>query len=309
MATQGGADPLSGYRFVDDDHRRTTEITLAWIADNLDMSPARAAKVAFMSGSFARFCSPKERPLSTLVLASQYCVMFFMLDDGDSKDLHEHRAHVDATHAAGAPLRGATGIDRVFDAIIEGLSSTGSDIRPFAASWARTCGAFAEENRARGQAITLADLLARRQSSIAVHAYIYLWYAAGGRALSAEEEESTSRLRYLVAEQVILCNDLGSIDHDLEHAEANAVILLQRELSLPTRQHAVDHLVERYNRQIQELETERRRIIEGEPTDRMRRVTETASAVVDGNLRTMQHLVQVRYSDSGLSRLALLDGG
>lgn len=296
-------------RFRDAGHESLMKAVLLWLAAHrVPSSPARWSNIGFISSAFVLFCSPPGAPRRHLELAARFVALIFLIDDAETPDLVEHRRFLEAGARASQTPTAPTALGRIYEDLVAELCALGPPPRLFAACWLRTCRAMEEERTGAWQTGTLRELCALRQDSIVAHAYAQLWYAMNGLQPGDEELEQTDRLRHLAVEQIMLCNDLGSADKDArrETAEPNYVLRLRQEASLPSLEAAVAMVVERYNRQIDELEHSRREVLARAPGERMAKLVALTLMSVNGNLDATRYLVRFRYSDHRLDQLARL---
>ncbi len=296
-------------RFLDAQHESMTETILSWMAlHGVPMDLERSAKIAFVSTSHAYCSSPAGAARRNLDLAAKFLTMFFLVDDSETTDILEYGRSVEAIAAAPQLRTPETYLDRLFHDVIRLLNQMGPSTKPFVDSWLRTCTAIEQERQRQHEISTVEELFKIRQDSVAVHPYLYLWYIASGLELTSAEFAATWRLRYLAAEQIILFNDMASLDKDLKEGatEPNFAIVVQFERKLPSIENAVDILVERYNVQITELESERSMLLARNPDERMSTIVDLALMSVNGNVDGTRHLLGVRYWDHGIARFARL---
>ncbi len=285
--------------------QRATEAVREWLGAHTQLaSPSQCAKVAFISASFVDLCSPRDATHEELNLAAKFVALFFLLDDADTVAVAEHRDHVDRMIAA-PDAEPRAPFDRLLSSISHELRAANAPDRLFFACWRDTCAAIEKERRTGGEMVSLEELCEVRQDSAAAHPYIHLWFAMRRLDLREDELRATLRLRRLAVEQIMLCNDLGSIDKDMKEgaAEPNYALFVLRERGLPSIEAAVDDLVERYNRQIDTLAAERRALLAQHPGDRMAQLLNLVLMSVDGNWQATKEMLRLRYTDRGLDRL------
>ncbi len=289
---------------------RTTIVS--WLTThNAAPDNSSADRIATVAASFAVFCSPKTASFHELSLGAKFIAMFFLVDDAIDADVVRHRYHVETLLESGRDSETCSSLERLLADIIKELGSFGVATRAFVESWRCTCVAVEQERQLEGCMISAEQLFEVRQQTIAVHPYIYLWYVMRGIDLSPHEHAITTRLRYLVAEEVILCNDLASVEKDQREGsnEPNYLLFLQRTPGVRSIASAATLLVQRYNRQLREIDAERDTCLAVQPGARMEQIIQLALMLVDGNVKASRRMVSHRYSDDGLHRLLLLNPG
>ncbi len=297
------------HRFLDAQHESMTETILSWMAlHGVPMELERSAKIAVVSTSYACCCSPAGAARRKLDVAAKFLAMFFLVDDSETAELLEYGQSIKAMVTLPQSRSPETYLERLFADVIRLLDESGPSTKPFVDSWLHTCAAIEQERQRKHDISTVEVLFKIRQDSVAAHPYLYLWYIVSGLDLTSAELAATRRLRYLSVEQIILVNDLASLDKDLKEGatEPNFAIVVRLERNLPSIESAVDILVERYNVQIAELESERRTLLASNPDERMNTIVDLALMSVNGNVDGTRHLLGVRYWDHGIARFARL---